>query len=178
MFSLKNKQYLFVFGASVILFITNNIIFGRIIPRLPGGSAFGITTMFTITLVSFILKRFGCIPIMYFTYSLIGIPSHLIANDWSYLVLVLLLVVSAFIFDWLLYKKNYQISSYYIALPIFMVLTKVMNFIFVYFFKGERPIIELKIETMILSLVLGYIGITLAYILIKNQSYKKFNYKI
>jgi hypothetical protein len=174
MLSFKEKPYLFILGASIILFILNNIILGSIIPRLPGGSAFGITTMFTITFISLTIRRFGYIPIVYSIYGSLGIPSHLLMGDWSYLLLIILLVVSAAIFDWFLYKYNYRLLSFFIAFPFFIVLTNIMNFAFVYLIKRENPILDIKIQTFTLSLLLGYLGIVLAYLCIKKSPNNKF----
>jgi len=76
----KRNKILLVLGATIGLFLLNNILLGAIVPRLPGGSATGITTMFVITLLSLKLKQFGVIPVVFFIYGLIGLPSHLIID--------------------------------------------------------------------------------------------------
>jgi len=65
MSNLKRKTVL-ILGASVGLFLLNNILLGAIVPRLPGGSATGITTLFVITWLSLKLKQFGVIPVVFF----------------------------------------------------------------------------------------------------------------
>jgi hypothetical protein len=172
------RQYLFIIASAAALFVLNNLILGAVVPRLPGGSSNGITTMFVVTFVSLTIKRIDCIPLIYFIYALIGLPSHLFIGDWLYLVSILLLLVSAVIFNWLLNKLDYRITSYIIALPVFVIVLQAVNLIYLYFVNGQNPILHIDIYSVFLSLLMGYGGILTAFVFFNFMRSKRFIQKV
>ncbi len=160
---LTKNQFIFIILSAAALFLLNNILLGSIIPRMPGGSALGITTIFMIALASLLIKRFGCITLIYLVYGFIGLPSHLWQGDVNYLSIIFLLIVSAIVFDAILYFNKYRISSYIISLPIFALIMQLAHAIFAYF--AENKIVALDWKSTILSIMIGYLAITLAYLI-------------
>lgn len=161
---MKKQQVLFIIISALALFIVNNFILGAVVPRLPGGSSNGITTMFFVTFVSLILKRFGGIPILYLVYGCVGLPSHLLAGDWFYLVIVLLLILSSVLFDWLLKIQRYRIKAYVLSFPVFAVLMQVIYVAHSHLISGYQINFSSSVYTVLMSLLLGYSGMILAFI--------------
>lgn len=148
-----------VAGTAIGLFFLNNILLGAIVPRLPGGSATGITTMFVITWLSLKLKQFGVIPIVFFIYGLIGLPSHLAVGDNAYFLAILFLVVSTLVFDLLLKLNKYKISSYFWAFPVLAILVKLSTLYFLFLNSGKWELPDLK--DFGIDLLPGYAGIAI-----------------
>jgi hypothetical protein len=166
MTGLNKNQYRFVIIAAVVLFIINNIILGSIVPKLPGGSAFGITTMFTLVFVSLTVKKSGSVPIIYIVYGFIGAVSHLSVGDWMYVLFITALVLSAAGFAWFLNKFNYRLWTYFTGLPFFIIITRILNFAIIYFVKDQTAVPDTNIQTLALALLMGYSGIVLGYLVI------------
>lgn len=168
MIKTETKKYLLVFGAAIGLFVLNNILLGFIVPKLPGGSATGITSMLVITWLSLTLRKFGHIPVIYLIYGLIGLPSHLAVGDKMYLVAISLLVLSALIYDWVLYLKRYRIIAHIFAYPLFVILVN-SSYQFLNFLNtGDWTFPDLK--AFLLSFPFGYAGILLGYLLSRKFS--------
>jgi len=159
----KRKEYLIVFGAAIALFVLNNILLGFIVPKLPGGSATGITSMFVVTWLSLTFRKFGHIPVIYLIYGLIGLPSHLAVGDKMYLVAILLLVLSALIYDWVLYLNHYRIPAYIFAYPLLVILVNSLYQFLNFLNAGDWTFPDLK--AFLLSFPFGYAGILLGYLL-------------
>jgi len=163
--STKNTIFL-VFGTAVGLFTINNIFLGFLVPRLPGGSATGITSMLAITWLSLTLRRFGYIPVIYLIYGLIGLTSHMLVGDKMYLVVILLLTLSALIYDWVLSLKQYKITVYIFAFPLLVILVNASYQILNFLNTGDWTLPDFK--GVFLSVPFGYAGILLGYLLSKK----------
>jgi len=166
----KRNNILLVLGSTVGLFLLNNILLGAIVPRLPGGSAIGITTMFVITWLSLKLKQFGVIPVVFLIYSLIGLPSHLAAGDTSYFFAIVLLVGSAIVFDILLNIKQYQLSGYVLAFPLLALMIKFSGQYLYFLDSGEWDFPNL--QDLLFASLLGYTGIGIGYTIYQIQQTK------
>lgn len=162
---LTNKLFLSI-TVAVGLFLVNNILLGAVVPRLPGGSATGVTTMLAIAWISLHLKKPGIIPFIFIVYGLIGLPSHLAMGDKYYFAGILLLVFPALIFDILLYFNQYSIVSYIFIFPLFVVCVKFSTQYFFYVKSGEWAYPGLK--DMFLSLLFGYVGLLMGFLIQKN----------
>lgn len=171
---MKKQQVLFVIISALALFIVNNLLLGAVVPRLPGGSSCGVTTMFFVTFVSLILKRFGGIPILYLVYGCVGLPSHLLTGDWLYLAIVVLLILSSILFDWLLKIQRYRIRAYVLSFPVFAVLIQVIYVAHSHFINGYQINFSSSVYTVLMSLLLGYAGMILAFIFHRRFAKYKF----
>ena len=169
--SLKTKQLLWLAGAAASLFILNNIMLGFIIPRLPGGSSTGISSMFVLTLISLYFKRFGNIPIIYLFYGLFGLISHLLAGDSMYLLAILFLVLSALVYDLLLYFGKYHVLANLYALPVFIVIENIAMQVLGYIGSGHWNFP--KMDGFLMNLVYGFAGIGIAFIVHRIFERKK-----
>jgi len=164
----KRHQLFLIIVATMILFILNNIILGSVIPRMPGGSATGVTTMFIVTFVSLTIKKNWCIPMVYFIYGSIGLISHLLIDDWFYLFIILSITVISVIFNWVIHWYKYNITAYIIFFPVFVIILQFVNSGLLYIAKGQNLVMNL--HATVLAIIFGYAGIMLAYI-----SFKKLN---
>lgn len=167
----KRNNILIVLGTTFGLFLLNNILLGFIVPKLPGGSATGITTMFVITWLSLKLKQFGVIPVVFLIYGLIGLPSHLAVGDNAYVLAILLLVIPTLIYDWILHLKQYKFFAYLWVFPILVALVK-FSTQFLYFINSSNWQFP-NFEDYFMALLLGYTGIIAGYSVFKIQENKK-----
>ncbi len=171
-----NKPYLFAFVAALALFILNNFILGAIVPRLPGGSATGITAAFIVTFSVLKTQRFGVISVIFSIYGLIGIPSHLATGDFYYLWIVLSLVVSALAFDVVVFFSKFQKWGLILGYLIFVFGLNFINAGLQFFIKNQHPMFDLKNTG--LGLFLGFSGMLLAYLVHLKFRFKKKNPKV
>lgn len=171
---MRKQQVLLVIISAVALFALNNLVLGAVVPRLPGGSSSGITTMFFVTLVSIIIKRLGGIPILYLVYGCIGLPSHLLAGDWNYIIVIFLLVLSSILFDCLLSIQSYSIKAYVLCLPAFVILMQMVYPVYIFIVDEHNFIFNPDAYTIIKSLLLAYSGMILAVIFYKQFAKNKF----
>ena len=163
-FNKKKQQLIFIISISIVLFIVNNIILGSVIPRLPGGSATGITTMFSVTFVSLVIKRIWCIPMVYFIYGSIGLISHLMVGDWLYLYAILAIILISAIYNWMIHRYDYNIVTYIVIFPVFMILLQYLYIAILHLAKNQDLAMNIDLYSIFLSLLYGYGGIILAYI--------------
>ena len=160
---LAKRDIFLILGTTFALFFVNNILLGAIVPRLPGGSATGITSMLAVTWLSVKLKQFGVVPALYFLYGLIGLPSHLYAGDTSYFLAILFLAIPAVIFDFFLNLKHYQPLHYLWAFPMFVILVKASMQFLLFLESGIWTWPDLK--DFFMALLLGYAGIGIGIVL-------------
>ena len=158
-----HNKILQAFTIAVGLFLVNNILLGAFVPRLPGGSATGITTMLAISWIGFHFKRPGLIPLVYLIYGLFGLPSHFFAGDNYYFTGILLLVLPALVFDIFLYFGQYKIVSFIVIFPLFVVCVKFSTQYFFYLKSGEWNFPAWK--DGLLSLLFGYAGILFGFLI-------------
>lgn len=158
------QPYRFAVGAAIALFILNNILLGTVVPRMPGGSASGITTMFVVTLVSLFTRRIESTPLVYLAYGLIGLPSHIAHGDWAYFTILLSLLIPATVFSLILHRLHYRPLAYFAAFPVHRLLIQGISSGLMYFFYGQNPIAHMDALTFALSFLSGYGGITAAVI--------------
>jgi len=159
----RNKKLVFTVIVAFILFFVNNILLGSIVPRMPGGSATGITTMFAVTCLGLIVRQPGYIPLLFFVYGLIGLPSHLFIGDWLYLLIIFLMILCALIYDWILSMLKYSLKAHLVAFPLFFIMTQICSMGMSGSFNGKELHLNIEYNTIVNSLLLGYSGIFLAY---------------
>ncbi len=163
------QRLLFVLCIAVSLFLLNNILLGSIVPRLPGGSSYGTTTMFAATVVGMALQKSGHIPIMFLVYGLLGLPSHLFVGDRLYPVSMLLWIFCAVIFDQLVKRQGYSFRGYLISFPFFALLYRLIHFAYLYLVGVADPFATFRISTEGMALVLGYAGIAAAHFCLETR---------
>jgi hypothetical protein len=151
------KKLVFTVIVAFVLFFTNNILLGSIVPRMPGGSATGITTMFFITCLGLIVRQIGYIPLLFLIYGLIGLPSHLFIGDWLYLLIIFLMILCALIYDWILSMLKYSLKGHLTAFPLFFILTQICSM------GMSNSFLNIEYNIIVYSLLLGYSGILLAF---------------
>ncbi|MPM42555.1 hypothetical protein SDC9_89221 [bioreactor metagenome] len=166
---LSKGDWLIVVSA-LVLFIVNNIFLSIFLSKMPGGSAAGITTIYVISLVSLVLRKFKSITMIFIIYGSIGILSHIMVEDWIYIPKAAIVIMIAAAFDFILYKNNYRATSFIFGFAIFIFLLNITEYSFSYLFEDfAKP---MNIKNILLSLAHGYIGIIFAfatYELIKNK---------
>ncbi|WP_410509418.1 hypothetical protein RSJ42_04115 [Methanosarcina hadiensis] len=159
--AMLSKENWFITGSAVVLFIVNNIFLGAFLSKMPGGSAAGITTIYVISLVSLVIRKFKSVTMVYMVYGCIGILSHLMVGDWIYIPKVAVVIIIAVIFDFFLHESSYRITSFIFGFALFVFLLNLadygLSYLFGYF---TKPV---NIKDMILSLVCGYAGIICAF---------------
>lgn len=171
-FNSKNSKLRITIIASVVLFLINNILLGRFIPTMPGGSTTGITTMFVITLLGFVAKSKGYIPLLYLIYGAIGLISHLLVGDWMYLISIALVVLSAAIYDWLLNVGKYVLRVHLLAFPLFYFLSQLNSIVFFYLSNPLQFTFQFHFTSIVYALLLGYSGLLIAFV---SYKYTKLN---
>ncbi len=72
------------------------------------------------------MERLGGIPILYLVYGCIGLTSHLLMGDWPYVVIVMLLIMSSILFDWMLQIQGYSIKAYALSFSVFEILIQMI----------------------------------------------------
>ena len=166
---LSKGDWFIVFSA-LVLFIVNNVFLSIFLSKMPGGSAAGITTIYVISVVSLVIRKFRSITLVFIIYGSIGILSHIMVEDWIYIPKVAIVIMIAALFDFILHKKSYGATSFIFGFAIFVFLLNVTEYSFSYLFEDfAKP---MNIKDIILSLAYGYIGIMFAfatYELIKNK---------
>jgi hypothetical protein len=170
----KNKMFSkgdwLIVVSALVLFIVNNVFLSILLSKMPGGSAAGITTIYVISLVSLVIRKFKSITMVFIIYGSIGILSHIMVGDWIYIPKVAIVIMIAALFDFILHKNSYRATSFIFGFAIFIFLLNISDYSFSYLFEDfAKP---MNIKDMILSLAYGYIGIIFAfatYELIKNK---------
>lgn len=165
-----SKEEWFIVGSALLLFIVNNIFLSIFLSKMPGGSAAGITTIYVISLVSLVIRKFKSVTMVFIIYGSIGILSHIMAGDWIYIPKVAIVIMIAALFDFLLYESSYRATSFIFGFAIFVFLLNVADYGFSYLFENFAKTIHVK--DIILSLASGYAGIIFAfatYELIRNK---------
>lgn len=174
MYSKEKEKLFFTVIAAILLFLINNIFLGSIVPRMPGGSATGITTMFVITFLGLLVRQVGFIPLLYLIYGLIGLTSHLLKGDLLYLLIIILMVITALIYDWLLCLNGYRFKAQIFLFPVFFVMTQASSIGISFILKGEEAIYNFQFNIIAIALLLGYLGIIIAFICFKIMGSKLF----
>jgi hypothetical protein len=131
---------------------------------MPGGSASGITTMFTVTFVSLAIKRIWSMPMVYGIYGIIGLISHLLVGDWLYMPMILSVVMLSLFYNWIVHKYHYSIAAYLILLPLYVIILQYLNFIFFYLVNNQKAEFIINPNSVFLSALFGCTGIILAYL--------------
>ena len=165
-----SKEDWLIVGSALVLFIVNNIFLSVFLSRMPGGSAAGITTIYVISLVSLVIRKFKVITIVFIIYGFIGILSHIMVGDWIYIPKVVIVIMIATLFDFLLHESGYRATSFIFGFVVFVFLLTITDYGFSYLFENFTRTINIK--DIILSLAYGYAGIIFAfatYELIRNK---------
>ena len=165
-----SKEYCFIIGSALVLFIVNNIFLTVFLSKIPGGSAAGITTIYVISLVSLVIRKFKSITMIFIVYGSIGILSHIMVGDWIYIPKVIIVIIIAALFDFFLHRSSYRATSFILGLALFIFILNITEYGFSYFF--ENFVNSMNIKDVFLSLASGYAGMILAfatYELIRNK---------
>jgi hypothetical protein len=109
-----------VLAATLLLFVINNVLIARINGRYLGGSATGAVTMAFVACLVLAVRARGVPPVVYAAYGLLGTPSHLLAGDPAYPLLVGIIVAAAALFDWLIARGRYRPIGILAAFPAFV----------------------------------------------------------
>jgi hypothetical protein len=165
-----SKENWLIVGSALVLFIVNNVFLSIFLSKMPGGSAAGITTVYVISLVSLVIRKFKSVTMVFIIYGSIGILSHIMVGDWIYIPKVAIVIMIAALFDFLLHESSYRATSFIFGFAIFVFLLNVTDYGFSYLFENfAKP---MNIKDVILSLAYGYAGIIFAfatYELIRNK---------
>jgi len=117
---LLSKENWLIVGSALVLFIVNNIFLSIFLSKLPGGSAAGITTIYVISLVSLVIRKFKSVTMIFIIYGSIGILSHIMVGDWIYIPKVAIVIMIAALFDFLLHESSYRATSFFFGFAIFV----------------------------------------------------------
>lgn len=159
--AMLSKENWFITGSAVVLFIVNNIFLGAFLSKMPGGSAAGITTIYVISLVSLVIRKFKSVTMVYMIYGSIGILSHIMVGDWIYIPKVAIVIIIAAIFDFFLHENSYRITSFIFGFALFVFLLNLADYGFSYMIGNFAKPVEIK--DIIISLACGYAGIICAF---------------
>ncbi|WP_370574550.1 hypothetical protein [Methanomethylovorans sp.] len=169
-FKTLSKEDWLIVASAVALFIVNNIFLSVFLSKMPGGSAAGITTIYVISLMSLIIRKFKVVTLIFIIYGSIGLLSHILVGDWIYIPKVAIVIMIAALFDILLHKGSYRAPSFIFGFALFIVLLNATDYGLSYLL--ENFVKTVNIKDMILSLAYGYAGIIFAfatYELIRNK---------
>lgn len=156
-----SKENWFIAGSAVVLFIVNNIFLSTFLSKMPGGSATGITTIYVISLVSLVIRKFKSVTMVYMVYGSIGILSHIMVGDWIYIPKVAIVIIIAAIFDFSLHESSYRITSFIFGFALFVFLLNLADYGFSYIIGNFAKPVDIK--DIIISLACGYAGIICAF---------------
>ncbi len=164
---------------AALLFVFNFTLGAGIIAvtGIPGGSALitGITNLIVITFVALTLKRVGSLTLLYFVYGIIALPTHMAGGPPGFIWKIPLLVISAFLFEILLYFSNYKKIGFIIGLPIFTIFG-FGTYLLTYWLLGMPEFEKLSTTLHIIFImftILGYIGMWLGFILYNRLKNKR-----
>ncbi len=116
----RERRLVLVLAAAVALFVANNVLLAQVNARWLGTSPTGAVTMACVAWLVLAVGARGVPPVVYAAYGLLGVPSHLLAGDPAYVLYVVLVVVAALLFDWLLALGRYRPAAIVAAFPAFV----------------------------------------------------------
>lgn len=167
----KTKELIFIAMMAALMFVINFTIGSGIIAvtGIPGGSLFvtAITNIIAVTIISLTIKKFWTITMFYTLYGVIALPSNMAGGPPGFVWKIPCIMLTGIIFDIVVYFANYKKIGYYLVLPIDGILGQGAYMLTYYFLGMKEFAVLLKAIPYLLPviLVLGYIGLYLAFII-------------
>lgn len=180
----KTKELIFIALMAAALFVVNLLVGSGIIAAtgIVGASGFvtGLTNLIFITFTALVLKRFWSLTLLYLIYGILAIPTPMAGGPPGFFWKIIPLIITAFIFEVVVYFFHYKKRGFVIALPAFVILG-ISAYILTYWALG-MPELEKVIAVwpiMIIAFVpLGYLGIWLGFVIYNRIKNKRVIYQI